>query len=289
MRYGAHMESDLREKTVVITGANTGIGKVTAQTLAARGATVVLACRSEAKTAPVIAAIRAAVPNAAVEFVALDLGDLAAIKRAAQQLASRERTIDILINNAGVAGLRGTTKDGFEMAFGTNHLGHYLWTRLLLPHVKRGTGLTAGRIVNVASRAHYSPKHIAWEALRKPTQSRTGLAEYGVSKLCNVLFTQELARREPGINSYAVHPGVIATDVWRHTPAPLGWLLKKFLVTPEQGAQTSIATATAARYANESGRYYHSNGNEKRPNRLALDPSLATELWQRSAVWVGLE
>jgi NAD(P)-dependent dehydrogenase (short-subunit alcohol dehydrogenase family) len=281
------MASDLAGKTYVITGANTGIGKITARELARRGARVILACRSEAKTRPVIEELRRQTGNDTIEFIELDLADLTSVRRCADQLNQRQIPIHGLVNNAGLSGHRGTTKDGFEVQFGTNHLGHYLFTRLLLPRLEASG---PARIVNVASDSHYGAKRIDWDALRRSTRSRTGYPEYEVSKLANVLFTAELARRLEGkpVTTYAIHPGVVATDVWRRVPNPFRWLLKKFLATPEQGARSSIKVATAPELSAETGHYYGKEGSPKRPSRLARDEELARELWARSAEWTGL-
>ena len=280
------MTQDLAGKNFIITGANTGIGKITATELAKRGAHVILANRSRDKTEPVIEEIKAATGNAP-EFIALDLADLASVRTAAEQILAKNIPIHGLINNAGLAGSRGTTKDGFEITFGTNHLGHYLFTRLLLDRIKQTKG---ARIVNVSSKSHYAAKKIDWDVLREKTQTTTGLREYEVSKLANVLFTKELARHleGSGVTTYAVHPGVVATDVWRKVPGPVRWIMKKFMVTPEQGAHSSLRTATDPALASETGHYYDADGSEKRPSRLADDTELAKQLWQRSAEWTGL-
>jgi retinol dehydrogenase-12 len=278
---------DLNGKTYVITGGNSGIGKITARELAKRGAHVIIASRSAAKTQPVIDELVRDTGNESIEFVELDLADQASVRRCAELLLARHIPIHGLINNAGLAGTRGTTKEGFELTFGTNHLGHYLFTRLLLDRIKESG---PARIVNVASASHYQARRIDWEALRAKTKSRTGLPEYSVSKLSNVLFTKELARRLEGTNvtTYALHPGVVATDVWRKVPSPVRWVMKKFMVTPEEGAQTSLRCATAPELAGESGRYYDKDGRERRPARLANDEQLAKELWSKSAEWTGL-
>jgi retinol dehydrogenase 12 len=278
-------ERDLQGKTFVITGANSGIGRVTATTLAARGAEVVLACRSRDKTEPVLAEIKAAGGRA--RFAALDLADLDSVRRFAAELLAEDQAIAALVNNAGMAGARGTTKDGFELTFGTNHLGPYLLTRLLLDHLKKHA---PARIVNVASKAHYRPEVFPWESLRQPTRTRTAFDEYSVSKLCNVLFTRELARRlaGTGLTANAVHPGVVATDVWREVPGPLRWLMKLGMLTPSQGAQSTILAAADPALSQISGRYYDWNGKDTRPSKLASDDTLAELLWKRSAEWVGL-
>ena len=281
------MTTDLANKTFVITGANTGIGKVTALELAKRGAHVILACRSAEKTQPVIDEIKRETGNDRIEFIPLDLADFESVRRCADELNKRDVPIHGLINNAGLAGQRGSTKDGFELAFGTNHLGHYLFTRLLLPRLEASG---PARIVNVASDAHYGAKQIDWDALRKPTRTTTALKEYGVSKLANVLFTKELARKLDGkqVTTYAVHPGVVATDVWRRVPSPVRWIMRKFMATPEEGAQSSIRCATDPELAGETGRYYGKDGHQKNPSRLAGDEQLAHDLWSKSAEWTGL-
>jgi dehydrogenase/reductase SDR family protein 13 len=278
---------DLANKTFIVTGANTGIGKVTAKELARAGAHVVLACRSQDKTAAVIDEIKRETGNANVEYVHLDLGDLASVRACAEAIRARNLPIHGLINNAGMAGARGLTRDGFELTWGTNHLGPYLFTRLLLDRIKQAG---PARIVNVASASHYRAKGIDWDAVRKPTRTTTGMDEYAVSKLSNVLFAKELARRleGTGVTTYALHPGVVATDVWRRVPAPLRWLIKRFMITPEQGAEASLRCATDPALAGQTGRYYDVGGVEKEPNPVANDVELAKALWTRSAEWAGL-
>lgn len=274
---------DLDTTTFLITGANTGIGRITARELAARGAEMIIAGRSQAKTQPVVDEIVGRGGKA--RFVALDLAELASVRRCAQQLLDEGVRLRGLINNAGMAGARGKSGDGFELTFATNHLGHYLLTRSLLPCLQ-----APARIVNVASEAHYGPKELRWEALTEATKTRTGFPEYGVSKLCNVLFTKELARRlaDQQITALAVHPGVVATDVWRQVPSPLRWVIKRFMLSPEQGARSTIAAATAPELVDKSGAYLDWDCKIKPPSKLAEDPALARELWSRSARWVGL-
>jgi len=281
------MTTDLANKVFIVTGANTGIGKVTAKELARRGAHVILACRSPDKTQPVLDEIKRDTGNANLEYLPLDLGDLAAVRTAATTLAARGLPIHGLINNAGLAGKRGKTKDGFELTWGTNHVGPYLFTRLLIDRLKQAGH---ARIVTVSSKSHYDAKQLDWDAMREPTRSVTGMAEYSASKLANVLFTKELARRlaSTGVTTYAVHPGVVATDVWRQVPAPVRWVIKKFMITPERGAEATLRCATAPELATQTGRYYDVGGKETAPNRLADDVELAKTLWTKTAEWTGL-
>ncbi len=283
----AAVTTDLTNQLFIVTGANTGIGKVTARELARAGARVILACRSQAKTQPVIEEIQREIPGAKLEFLALDLGDLASVRKAAEAILARDEPIHGLINNAGMAGAKGLTKDGFELTFGTNHLGPYLFTRLLLDRIKQAGH---ARIVNVASASHYQAKAIDWDALKQPTRSSTGMHEYAISKLANVLFAKELARQldGTGVTTYALHPGVVATDVWRQVPAPLRWVMKLFMITPEKGAVATLRCAAEPAFGDQTGRYYDVGGKEREPSRLAKDEALAKTLWTRSAEWVGL-
>lgn len=284
----SRMAQDLAGKTFIITGSNTGIGKVSAKELAKRGARVVLACRSKSKTEPVIEEIKKETGNDQVAFVALDLSDLKSVRACADQLLATEPKIHGLINNAGLVAKRGAkTVDGYQMTFGTNHLGHYLLTRLLLDRMKQ-TG--DARIVNVASHSHYQAKKLDWDAVTQPNKTVVGLKEYEVSKLANVLFSKELARRldGSGVTVYAVHPGTVATDVWRRVPPPFRWIMKKWMITPEEGATSTLVCATAPDLKSQSGRYYTVGGKEKRPSKLADDVQLAETLWTKSAEWTGL-
>lgn len=277
---------DIRDKLCVVTGATTGIGRVTALELARRGAHVLLTARTRAKGEPVAAAIRAATGNQRVEVHPLELDDLAQVRASAAELLARDRPVHVLINNAGLAGGRGRTADGFEQHFGVNHLGPFLFTALLRDRL---VASAPARIVNVASKAHFDAKQgIDFEALRR-SPSLTGLSEYAVSKLANVLFTRELARRlaGTGVTAYALHPGVVATDVWRRIPAPVAWIMKRFMISPEAGAATTLYCATDAALAARSGGYYD-ECRERTPSRVAQDDALAAELWRRSEQMVGL-
>jgi NAD(P)-dependent dehydrogenase (short-subunit alcohol dehydrogenase family) len=276
------MANDLEGKTFLITGANTGIGRVTAIELARRGARVWLACRSEAKTRPVLDEIRSITGRDAA-FLELDLADLASVKRAARTFLDSKEPLDGLINNAGLAGSRGKTRDGFEVTFGVNHLGHFLLTRLLLPRLRERAG---ARVVTVSSKAHRDAKALDFDALREKTRTVTGFGEYQVSKLANVLFTRELARREPGVRAYALHPGVVASDVWRSVPAPVRVVMKLFMISNEDGAKTTIYCATSPEVADHTGRYYQ-RSRESRNGGLSNDDVLARQLWEKSEEWIA--
>lgn len=276
--------SDLTGKVVLITGANTGIGRVTARELANRGAHVFLACRSREKTEPVLQEI-AQLNRGKAEYLPLDLGDLNSVRQCAELFLARDIPLHLLINNAGLAGQRGITRSGFELAFGTCHVGHFLLTQLLLERMKASA---PARIVVIASMAHRHAKTIDFDAVQKSSRSLTAFQEYGVAKLANILFVKELAKRlqGTGVTTYALHPGVVATEVWRSVPWPLDRLIKRFMLTTEEGAATTLYCATDAAIANESGRYYD-NCREKTPTAVAQDMALANRLWEASERWVA--
>lgn len=281
------MDRDLSGRTIVITGANAGIGRVTALELARRGARMVLAGRCRDRTEPALDAIRSLGTAPEPAFVAVDLGDLDSVRIAVESVLEAAPAIHVLINNAGIAGNRGRTPSGFEIHFGVNHVGPYLFTRLLLDRV---VASAPARIVNVASQAHERAEGIDWSAVRASTGTLTGFPEYAVSKLANVLFDQRLAREleGTGVATASLHPGVVATDLWRRLPGPLRWGIKRFMITEEEGARTSIFCATAPEIADRSGRYWDERQRERSPSAVALDRDLQDELWTRSEAWVGL-
>jgi retinol dehydrogenase-12 len=278
------MARDLDGKTFLVTGANTGIGKETARALAARGARVFLACRSQDSGRRAIDEIAGETGSRSLELLSVDLGDLDSVRACAEAFLATGEPLQVLINNAGVAGQRGLTVSGFERMFGTNHVGPFLLTSLLLDRLRASA---PARIVNVASVAHYDAPGIDWEAVRRPTRSLTGMREYSVSKLANVLHAQELARRlsGTGVTSCSLHPGVIASDIWRRVPWPLRPLMKRRMDTTEHGARTSLHCATAVEVADRSGQYY----DDCRPRDPAAvaTVALASELWRRSSEWTA--
>jgi NAD(P)-dependent dehydrogenase (short-subunit alcohol dehydrogenase family) len=265
---------------VLITGANTGIGRATAETLAAQGHSLWLANRSEEKTTPVVAALRAAAPQSRVQFLPLDLADLASVRTCAERFLALGEPLHVLVANAGLGGQRGQTKQGFELAFGTNHLGHFLLTQLLLPALEKGA---PSRVVVVSSSAHYRAKLVDWSSLRVSTRSFTGIPEYRFSKLCNVLFARRLAERvrDARISTYSLHPGVVSTDIWRRVPRIFQPLLRRRMISSEEGAQTSIYCATAPELEGKTGLYWQ-KCRERAASSFALDDALAQSLWEKS-------
>jgi NAD(P)-dependent dehydrogenase (short-subunit alcohol dehydrogenase family) len=264
-------------RTCLVTGANTGIGKATALELARRGARVVVAGRSETRTVPVVEEIRSSGGDA--RFLHLDLSSLAAAKAAADEFLSWGEPLHVLVNNAGVVRQRKVTEDGFEHTFGVNYLGHYLFTRLLLPVLESST---PSRVVNVSSEMHRPITSIDWDALHR-RGSWIGIHEYRVSKLGNVLFSKELARRFDDVEAVSLHPGLVATDIMRNAPSWIQRLSHRNALTPEEGARTTVHCATTPHLIDGG---YCVNERLREPGSGALDGRLAEELWIRSESWV---
>ena len=279
--------TDLQGRTFLVTGANSGIGRALVEALAARGGGVVLAARSEERTRPVIDVIRRRYPAADARFLEIDVSDLTSVRRAAGKfLAGGAGPLDVLVNNAGVAGTNALSPDGFDLTYATNHIGPFLLTNLLLPLVSDSP---QGRIVNVSSVGHLRAKQIDWSVLeRRATPKRSGFADYAVTKLMNVLHAKELARRLTGtrVTTYSLHPGAVASNIWRALPGSLQWFLKLFMLTNEEGARTPLYCATAPELATVTGSYYD-KCREVPPNPLANDPALAQELWARTEAAVA--
>ncbi|MGZ4169492.1 MAG: SDR family NAD(P)-dependent oxidoreductase, partial [Solirubrobacteraceae bacterium] len=255
MAPGLLVAGDLDTQTFLVTGANSGIGRATTEALAARGATVYMACRDEAKARPVMEAITTATGNDRLHLLSLDLADLASVRACARAFLDTGAPLHVLVNNAGLAGKRGMTASGFELAFGTNHVGPFLLTTLLLDRLRDSA---PARIVTVASIGHYRVDGIDFDAVRRPTRTRTAFHEYCVSKLANVVHSQELSRRlqGSGVTTYSLHPGTIASDVWREIPWPIRPLLMRRMQSPAEGARTPVYCATAPEVAGDTGLYY---------------------------------
>lgn len=280
--------ADLTGKRVLVTGATAGIGKETARALAKQGAHVVIVGRSEEKTRAVVGELVAAAPGAQVDFLLADLSSMAAVRQLAQDFLARWDTLHVLVNNAGGINMkREVTSDGFERTFATNHLSYFLLTNLLLPALEKGA---PSRIVNVASDAHRG-QAIDWSDLQAE-KSYVQFKVYGRSKLMNILFTRELARRvkDKGITANALHPGVVATSFLAKPGfwGVVGKVAGLFMITPEQGAQTSIYLSSSPDVEGVTGGYY-AKSKPRTPTREAEDDEAARRLWALSEELVGLK
>uniref|UniRef100_A0A8D3DGB3 Retinol dehydrogenase 12, like n=1 Tax=Scophthalmus maximus TaxID=52904 RepID=A0A8D3DGB3_SCOMX len=274
-------DARLDDRTAVITGANTGIGRETALDLARRGAKVIIACRDMEKAEAAVKEVIESSGNSNVHCMKLDLADTKSIREFAEAI-NKESKLNILINNAGVMVCPyGKTADGFEMQIGVNHLGHFLLTHLLLDLVKRSA---PARIVTVSSMAH-SWGTINLEDINSEKGYNKGKA-YAQSKLANVLFTHSLAKKleGTGVTTYSLHPGVVQTDLWRHLSGPVQFVMKMvspFTKDSVQGAQTTIYCAVEPSLEKESGGYY----SDCAPASCAAagkDDDLAQKLWDLS-------
>ncbi len=282
------MSSDvLHGKTIVITGANSGIGLVAAASLAGMGAHVVLACRRQPAAELAMQDIRRQHPQASLEFVHLDLASLDSVRQAAHILLQRHSRLDVLLNNAGLANLRReVSQDGYEMTFAVNHLGPFLLTHLLMPALRAAKG----RVINVASGAHKAGA-MHWQDLEFKKGYFVWKA-YAQSKLANILFTRALAKRcaGTGVHVNCLHPGGVATNIWpdrNWLQRTLSALLKRFLISPEQGARTSIWLASNEVGGRATGKYFV-RCKERVPSAAALDDTAAERLWKISEKMVGL-
>lgn len=266
-------------KICIVTGANSGIGKVTAQKLADAGATVILACRNTEKATIVRQEIQQKNKEAKVDSIPCDLASFASIRAFVQTFQSRYSQLHLLINNAGLFSMqREETQDGFEMTFGTNHLGPFLLTNLLLPLIQKSA---PARIINVSSAMHHRGK-ISFDDLQSQ-QSYNGIQAYSDSKLANVLFTCELARRleKDGITVNCLHPGMVATNIW---PGQKWYLtlgsavIRCFARKPEKGAKTTLFLALSDDVASVTGKYFVDE-KIRHTSRLAQQEDIQKQLW----------
>jgi retinol dehydrogenase-12 len=290
-----HTAVPLAGRTYIVTGANTGIGLETAQELARLNATVVLACRDAGRCDAAVARIRAADPDARVEAMALDLSDLDSVRAFAAAFKAKHSALHGLVNNAGVMMCPlSRTAQGFELQLGTNHLGHYLLTHLLLDVLKASA---PSRIINVSSRAHEQGS-IDLEDLNFERRGYSPYVAYAQSKLANVLFTRSLARRlqGSGVTAVSLHPGVIRTELMRHIPwaetamAVTAPVVNVFTKSPWEGAQTQLYAALApeAEVAPLAGAYLADCRAVASSNGAATDDQLAESFWAASARMVGV-
>ncbi|XP_071790150.1 retinol dehydrogenase 12-like isoform X2 [Asterias amurensis] len=292
-------------KTVIVTGGNSGIGKTTALDLARRGARVILACRNLQKAEDVAKDIKSSTGNSQVVVRRLDLSSLQSVREFAQQIIETEDRLDILINNAGVAVVKegSVTKDNFDFVFGTNHFGHFLLTNLLLDLVKKSA---LKRVVTVSSWVHaFAPEpNMTREDPNVANFLYPHLEKYPSSKLANVLFARELAKREKasGLISTSNHPGAIYTPILKTSMnrSPIWgamyyvfspffcFLFRLFLIDETAGAQTTLHCALDESVAELSGKYFD-NSAEYEPSTFAQDDELAKELWTVSCEATGLK
>uniref|UniRef100_A0A8C3ATV8 Si:dkey-23o4.6 n=2 Tax=Cyclopterus lumpus TaxID=8103 RepID=A0A8C3ATV8_CYCLU len=281
-------------KTVLITGANTGIGKETSRDLARRGARVVMACRDLSRAEQAAEEIRLSTGNGNVVIRHLDLGSVYSVRQFAKDFTDGEDRLDVLINNAGVMMCpRWLTEDGFETQLAVNHLGHFLLTNLLLPKLKSSA---PSRVVTVSSIAHQGGR-IDFDDLFSSKKTYSSLESYRQSKLANVLFSRELGRRlrGSGVSAFCLHPGVIRTELGRHVEGwfpLLGALLRLpsllLMKTPSEGSQTTLYCALTPGLDGQSGRYF-SDCAEKEAAPEGRDDFVSRKLWEESARLVGLK
>jgi len=293
---------DLDGKLALVTGGSGGLGAETARALASKGARVVITARDVAKGEKVARGIRASTSNDAIEVEELELGSLASIRAFADRFLARHDAVQILVNNAGVMACPfGKTTDGFELQFGTNHLGHFLMTGLIAPALLRGA---PARVVSVSSRGHQmSP--VVFDDIHFERRPYDKWSAYGQSKTANILLAVELERRlgSRGVHANAIHPGVIVTELARHLVPEDMELLKKrapggkmHIKSVEAGAATAVYTATAPELEGRGSLYLEDCGVAKMNDAenavdgvrsYALDPAAAKRIWSTSEEMVG--
>jgi len=277
------------DRVCVVTGASSGIGRAAALELARRGARVALVCRDPAKGEQTRAAIRSETGSDAVDLLQADLSSQRQVRALAEQILARYPQLHVLLNNAGIVNTsRSLTEDGVEAVFAVNHLAYFLLTNLLLARLRESPG---ARVVSVSSEAHRFVRGIRFDD--------PGFAEgwswwrvYAQSKLANILFTRELARRLEGSDNSAtcLHPGGVATGLGQNNGAFLRGLsrpIMAFLSTPERGARTSIYLASSPDVAGRTGRYF-AKCREKTASSAARDDDAARRLWALSEQMTGL-
>jgi retinol dehydrogenase-12 len=278
----------MSNRIVLVTGATSGIGLETARQLAASGASLVLGVRDPARGAEV--ARRIVDDGGSAEVLPIDLASFASVREAAARFSASHERLDVLVNNAGIAlPRREISVDGHELTWQTNFLSHVLLTRLLLPTLSRGT---RPRVVSVSSEGHRTGR-IDWDNLELE-RGYGGFRAYANSKLAQILFTRELARREPGITVNAVHPGAISTNIWRMQSRPgrtvlgvLVGLFGKLLPSPAKGAAPVARLAADPDLDGVTGRYFK-RFRETAPSTAGSNDADAARLWRVAAEAIGL-
>jgi NAD(P)-dependent dehydrogenase (short-subunit alcohol dehydrogenase family) len=278
----------MRGKTVVITGATSGIGKVASEKLAGMGARMVLVARDKTRGEAALARLREIAPgvNHAIHYA--DLSRLEGMKRVAAAIAAAEPRINVLINNAGALfGARQVTEDGLELTFATNHMAYFVLTYGLRERLRAAT---PARVVNVASDAHKGEK-LDFNDLQSAKNYR-GLHVYGRSKLCNILYTRELGRRlaGTGVTANCLHPGFVATRFGDQSGGMLSFVVraaKTFAISPEKGAETIVYLASSSEVTGSNGLYFY-KCKPATPTKEAQDEDSARRLWQESEKLAGI-
>ncbi|XP_052523178.1 retinol dehydrogenase 12-like [Tympanuchus pallidicinctus] len=282
--------TDLTGKTVIVTGANSGIGKCVAMDLARRNARTILACRSRERGQAAAEEIRAATGNPNVVLRLLDSGSLASVRAFAAEVLREEKRLDVLVNNAGLTGLPfALTAEGLERTFATNYLGPFLLTNLLLDLMKASA---PARVVTVSSFRHSAGTA---DARFLTGRARPGGFDpvYNSTKLMNILFTAELAQRlqGTGVTANSLNPGVVSTGIMRNfswVVRGLFFLIRPFIKSAEQGAVSTIYCAVSEEVSGISGKYFGSDCSLTLPSAAARDAGLARKLWEESERLTGL-
>jgi NAD(P)-dependent dehydrogenase (short-subunit alcohol dehydrogenase family) len=272
----------MNRKVALITGGSSGIGRVTVLRLLDEGWHVVVAGRTPLAFSDQEISQRPHLKiQPSLSFLPLNLADLDSVKDCATAFVSMGLPLDALVLNAGVAGMHGQTKQGFELAFGINHLGHFLLTQLLLEKLRQSA---PSRVVTVASRAHYfAHDGINWSELRKVSRSWFGIKDYAASKLANIWFSRVVATKlaSDNVSCYSLHPGVVKTGIWRYAPVWFKPVLGlRSMLTPEEGAMTTLHCILNVPQR-ETGLYY-ANCRSTLPSTMALNDGEAEKLWTRS-------
>lgn len=279
------MNTDMSGKTVLVTGANTGIGFATAMELAGRGASLVMVCRTRERGKKAREEIIRASGSKTIELMVCDLASQKQIHTLAAEYKSRRDTLHVLINNAAVVpARRALTEDGIEMQFAVNHLAYFLLTNIFLDPLKAGA---PSRIVNVASGMHFRTS-MDFNNLQAE-KGYKAMKQYGLTKLLNILFTYELARRLEGmgVTANCLSPGFTATDLGRDFSPFSRFIMKMMAQKKEEGARTVIYLATSPEVASVSGKYF-SKGKEVPSSKDTHDVEAARRLWELSARMTGL-
>jgi NAD(P)-dependent dehydrogenase (short-subunit alcohol dehydrogenase family) len=276
----------MTQKVVVMTGASSGIGEVAADRLAAKGARIVFVARDRSRGEETLKHLQAIAPDAEHKAHYADLTRLAEMKRVAAAIAESEPEIDILLNNAGALfNARKVTEDGLEMTFALNHMAYFVLTNLLRPRLAAGA-----RIVSTASDAHKGAQ-LDFSDLQSD-RNYSGFGAYGRSKLCNILFTRELARhlKDAVVTANCLHPGFVATRFGDQSGGVMSLAVraaKNFAITPEQGAQTIVYLASSPEVVGITGGYFY-KCRRATPTREAQNDDDARRLWEASARIAGI-